>query len=34
LQDAGYGGAIPLDQCGFLPTLITNCECGSNNGPG
>jgi hypothetical protein len=29
LQGAGYTGAIPLDQCGFLAGLIDVCECGS-----
>jgi hypothetical protein len=27
LQTAGESGLIPLDQCGFLPPLITACEC-------
>eukprot|EP00548_Thalassiothrix_antarctica_P000225 CAMPEP_0194144908 /NCGR_PEP_ID=MMETSP0152-20130528/13885_1 /TAXON_ID=1049557 /ORGANISM="Thalassiothrix antarctica, Strain L6-D1" /LENGTH=140 /DNA_ID=CAMNT_0038844925 /DNA_START=89 /DNA_END=511 /DNA_ORIENTATION=+ len=28
LQAAGLMGTIPLDQCGFLPGLVTvNCEC-------
>ena len=34
LEEAGYGGAVPLDNCGFLPSLLGVCECGSNNGPG
>jgi len=27
LQEAGFGGSIPLDQCGFLASLIGVCEC-------
>jgi len=27
LQQAGLDGAIPLDQCMFLPGLITACDC-------
>merc|ERR1712176_338699 len=28
LEMAGMAGAIPLDQCGFLPPVITNiCDC-------
>jgi hypothetical protein len=29
LEQAGYTGAIPLDQCGFLAPLILDCECGT-----
>ena len=27
LQEGGYTGQIPLDQCSFLPPLIGVCEC-------
>jgi hypothetical protein len=29
LEEAGYTGAVPLDQCGFLVSLIGVCECGT-----
>jgi hypothetical protein len=29
LEEAGYTGAVPLDQCGFLSALIGVCECGT-----
>jgi outer membrane biosynthesis protein TonB len=29
LEEAGYTGAVPLDQCGFLAGLIGVCECGT-----
>jgi hypothetical protein len=28
LEQAGFGGSVPLDQCGFLASLIGACECG------
>jgi hypothetical protein len=31
LQEAGLTGAIPLDQCGFLPDFVTVCECKPGN---
>jgi hypothetical protein len=27
LQDAGYGGSIPLEQCALLPFVLEICEC-------
>ena len=27
LQDAGFNGQIPLDECGILPQLLGDCEC-------
>lgn len=30
LEDAGFGGAIPLDQCPFLPGLVAE-ECGCDS---
>mmetsp|Transcript_12833 Transcript_12833/g.14293 ORF Transcript_12833/g.14293 Transcript_12833/m.14293 type:complete len:211 (-) Transcript_12833:71-703(-) len=30
LEAAGESGAIPLAECGFLPSLVTVCECASD----
>ena len=33
LQEAGQSGLIPIAQCGFLPPIISICECAPGEAP-
>ena len=33
LEEAGYSGTVPSEQCPFLPGLITDCDCGTGSAP-
>jgi hypothetical protein len=33
LEQAGIDGQVPLDQCPFLPNLVSTCKCGTGTTP-